>query len=222
MYAKELCRSQCIQNPVVVQGIELEGRRSNEASIFLFSAFLFSAKSRFWTVVLASFQETKKRNDCFTGQSPRDEGVGWPNPSHASEEGAGVRLEATSSVSSTKPERQSSPGWLSLLKLHPLPWLPCFCSNIEVQKKHSGFRSPVKATAIEISVLWLFAKQRQRQPCMPHWAACFRHRRKVVKLLPIYIITCKTPKIQAGLNAKIRHQLQRPPMKVNSSSGKNL
>ena len=45
---------------------------------------------------------------------------------------------------------------------------------------------------------------------------------EIVKLHPIYINTCKTPKIQAGLNAKIRHQLQRPPMKVNSSSGKNL
>ena len=65
-------------------------------------------------------------------------------------------------------------------------------------------------------------RQRQRQPCMPHWAACFRHRGEIVKLHPIYINTCKTPKIQAGLNAKVRHQLQRPPMKVNSSSGKNL
>ena len=65
-------------------------------------------------------------------------------------------------------------------------------------------------------------RQRQRQPCMPHWAACFRHRREIVKLHPIYINTCKTSKIQAGLNAKGQHQLQRPPMKVNSSSGKNL
>ena len=65
-------------------------------------------------------------------------------------------------------------------------------------------------------------RQRQRQPCMPHWTTCFRHRGEIVKLHPIYINTCKTPKIQAGLNAKVRHQLQRPPMKVNSSSGKNL
>ena len=64
--------------------------------------------------------------------------------------------------------------------------------------------------------------QCQCQPCMPHWAACFRHRGKIVKLHPIYINTCRTPKIQAGLNAKVRHQLQRPPMKVNFSSGKNL
>ena len=65
-------------------------------------------------------------------------------------------------------------------------------------------------------------EQCQCQPCMPHWAACFRHRGEIVKLHPIYINTCKTPKIEAGLNAKVRHQLQRPPMKVNSSSGKNL
>ena len=50
-----------------------------------------------------------------------------------------------------------------------------------------------------------------------HWAACFRHRGEIVKLHPIYINTCKPPKIEAGLNAKVRHQLQRPPMKVNSS-----
>ena len=65
-------------------------------------------------------------------------------------------------------------------------------------------------------------RQRQLQPCMPHWAACVRHKGKIVKLLPIYINPCKTRKIQAGLNAKVRHQLQRPPMKVNFSSGKSL
>ena len=73
-----------------------------------------------------------------------------------------------------------------------------------------------------LQVMMYIGSQRQRQPCMPHWAACFRHRGEIVKLHPIYINTCKTPKIQAGLNAKVRHQLQRPPMKVNSSSGKNL
>lgn len=63
--------------------------------------------------------------------------------------------------------------------------------------------------------------QCQCQPCIPHWAACFSTG-KIVKLLPIYINACKTRKIKASLNSKIRHQLQRSPIKANSSGGKNL
>lgn len=40
---------------------------------------------------------------------------------------------------------------------------------------------------------------------------------KIVKLLPIYIGACRTPKTQAGLKAKSQHQLQRSPIKVKFS-----
>ena len=36
----------------------------------------------------------------------------------------------------------------------------------------------------------------------------------------IYISACRPSNSQAGMNAKIQHQLQRSPMKVNSSNGK--
>ena len=45
---------------------------------------------------------------------------------------------------------------------------------------------------------------------------------EIVKLLPIYINACRPPQSQADLNTISQDQLQRSPVKVNSSSGKNL
>ena len=53
-------------------------------------------------------------------------------------------------------------------------------------------------------LLFSYGKLYNGQPCMPHWAACFRHRGKnIVKLLPVCINACRTPQSQADTNSSI-------------------
>ena len=60
------------------------------------------------------------------------------------------------------------------------------------------------------------------QPCMPDWAACFRHRGTYVKLLPIYISVCRNLKTQEALNTTNPDPWPPSPMKVNVWSGRNF
>ena len=60
------------------------------------------------------------------------------------------------------------------------------------------------------------------QPCMPDWAACFRHRGTYVKLLPIYISTCRSLKTEEALNTTNPDPWPPSPMKVNFWSGRNF
>ena len=133
-------------------------------------------------------------------------------------------------TNSSKQVKRSVPSWMTFMSLSPQNVFDQFINQSNLHARGQ----PIWAQVIVGNLPHMYNTvqtpratsdsqcRRQRQPCMPHWAACFRHRREIVKLHPIYINTCKTPKIQAGLNAKGQHQLQRPPMKVNSSSGKNL
>ena len=59
------------------------------------------------------------------------------------------------------------------------------------------------------------------QPCMPHWAACFRHRGNV-KQFHIYITVCTNVKIQGALTTINPDPWQLLPMKVGPSGGKNF
>ena len=59
------------------------------------------------------------------------------------------------------------------------------------------------------------------QPCMPHWAACFRHRGNV-KQFHIYITVYRNVKIQGALTPINLDPWQLLPMKVGPSGGKSF
>ena len=59
------------------------------------------------------------------------------------------------------------------------------------------------------------------QPCMPHWAACYRHRGNV-KHFHIYITVCRNVEIQGALTTINPDPWQLLPMKVGPSGGKNF
>ena len=67
-------------------------------------------------------------------------------------------------------------------------------------------RRPMKGTGKEVIFVFQMRDGRSTvdgRPCMPHWAACLRHRGKIVKLVPIYISACKIPTIQDGFSTLI-------------------
>ena len=59
------------------------------------------------------------------------------------------------------------------------------------------------------------------QPCMPHWAACFRHRGNL-KQFHMYIIICRNVRIQQDLKTINPDPWQLLPTKVGPSGGKNF
>ena len=66
-----------------------------------------------------------------------------------------------------------------------------------------------------------WSKWSNGQPCMPHWAACFRHRGNL-KQFHMYITICRNVRIQRDLKTINPDPWQLLPTKVGPSGGKNF